>query len=274
MSSGVSAVVQTSDDWPIPDAVLTVMDLSGNQIARAQATERGNATTAPLPPGTYTAIVTAPGYTPAARTAIVTASGSVALGTVVLPRAAGSQHPTPGPWSIDPAHTKILVTARHLGLASVRGWLRDVSGTIHVGEPIERSTVDIEIKAESIDTGIKMRDDHMRSEDFMDVARYPIIRYKGTGVTPQGDDKWLMDGELTLSSMTRPIQLAMTYLGMGPDPWGGTRLGIRATAELYRDDFAMKYNELVRAGIAVVGTKLYVEIDVEAVLGDNMPTFS
>ncbi|HEX6076813.1 MAG TPA: YceI family protein [Micromonosporaceae bacterium] len=266
---GVSVQVQTSDEWPIPGAVLTVMDLSGNQVARSEANERGSADTTPLPPGPYTAIVTAPGYTPAARTAIVTASGSASLGTIVLPRVAGTELPPAGPWTIDPMHSKILVTARHIGLASVRGWLRDLSGTIHVADPIERSTVDVEIQAESVDTGIKMRDDHLRSTDFLDVANYPVIRYRGTGVTPQGDDQWLVTGELTITSITRPVPLQVTYLGLGPDPWGGTRMGLRATAELYRDDFAMRYNDLVRAGIAIVGTKLYVEMDIEAVQGDS-----
>ena len=270
-SRGVSAQVQTSDEWPIPGAVLTVMDLSGNQVARTEANERGTADTMPLPPGAYTAIVTAPGYTPAARTAIVTASGSASLGTVVLPRVSGAGLPAAGPWTIDPMHSKILVTARHIGLASVRGWLRDLSGAIHVVDPIERSTLNVEIQAESVDTGIKMRDDHLRSADFLDVANYPVIRYRGIGVTPRGDDQWLVNGELTITSITRPVPLQVTYLGLGPDPWGGTRIGFRATAELYRDDFAMRYNELVRAGIAIVGTKLYVEMDIEAVQGDSLP---
>jgi polyisoprenoid-binding protein YceI len=267
----VSVQVQTSDEWPIPGAVLTVMDLSGNQVARTEANERGSADTAPLPQGAYTAIVTAPGYTPAARTAIVTASGSASLGTVVLPRVAGAELPPAGPWTIDPMHSKILVTARHIGLASVRGWLRDLSGTIHVADPVERSTVDVEIQAESVDTGIKMRDDHLRSADFLDVANYPVIRYRGTGVTPRRDDQWLVAGELTITSITRPVPLQATFLGLGPDPWGGTRMGFRASAELYRDDFAMRYNELVRAGIAIVGTKLYVEMDIEAVQGSALP---
>lgn len=270
---GVSVQVQTSDEWPIPDAVVTVMDLSGNQVARTLANERGDADTDPVPPGAYTAIITAPGYTPAARTVIVTASGSASLGTVILPRAAGTQLPPPGRWNIDPNHSKVIVTARHIGLASVRGWLRDVSGAIHVAEPIERSVVDVEIKADSIDTGVKTRDDHMRSPDFLDAANYPVIRYRSGSVSPHGDDRWVINGELTIMATTRPVPVHMTYLGMGPDPWGGTRMGFRATAELYRDDFAMKYNELVRAGIAVAGTKLYVEMDIEAVQGDEFTVF-
>lgn len=271
LGRGVSVVVQTSDDWPIPDAVVTVMDLAGNQVARAEAGERGEASTTALPPGAYTVIVTAPGYTPAARTAIVTASGGAALGAVVLPRAADTQLPPVGRWTIDPMHSKVLVTARHIGLASVRGWLREVSGTIEVAEPIERSIVDVEIQAESVDTGVKMRDDHLRSGDFLDVDNYPVIRYRSASVTPQGDDRWLMNGGLTITSITRQVPVHMTYLGLGPDTWGGTRMGFRATAELYRDDFAMRFNDLVRAGIAVVGAKLYVEMDIEAVQGDTLP---
>lgn len=268
---GVSLRVQTSDEWPIRGAVLTVIDTAGNQVARTHTNDRGNADTTPLPPAAYTAIVTAPGYSPAARTAIVTASGSASLGVVVLPRATGVGLPPVGPWTIDPAHSKVMVTARHIGLASVRGWLRDLSGTIQVADPVERSTLDVQIQAESVDTGNKMRDDHLRSPDFLDVANHPVIHYRGEGVTPQGDDQWLITGELTITSIARPVPLRMTYLGLGPDPWGGTRMGIRATAELFRDDFAMRYNELVRAGIAIVDTKLYVEMDIEAVQGETLP---
>ena len=265
---GVTAQVQSRDGWAVRSAVLTVTDLAGRQAARAEGDEEGRAVTGPLPPGTYTAIIMAPGYAPAARTAVVTASGSAMLGAVTLERAGGAALPPPGRWTIDPAHSSIRITARHMGLASVTGSIGEFSGTIDIAEPAERSAVQARMKADSIDTGNKMRDDHMRSPDFLDVAAHPLIVYTGTGVTAQADDHWTVDGELTLRGTTRPVQLDLSYLGTGPDPWGGQRAAFRATAELHRKDFAIDWNQPVAAGVVLVGWVLRVALDIEAVQGD------
>jgi polyisoprenoid-binding protein YceI len=267
-AAGVTARVRSKDGWAVRNAVLTVTDLAGSQAARADADDDGLAVTGPLAPGTYTAIVMAPGYAPAARTMIVTASGSATLGTVTLDRAAGVDLPPPGRWTIDPAHSTITITTRHMGLASVRGVISEFSGTIDISEPAERSTAQASMRADSIDTGNKMRDDHLRSPDFLDVSTYPLIEYAGTGVTPQGDDRWTVDGELTLHGITRPVQLDLTYQGTGPDPWGGQRAAFRATAELHRKDFAINWNQSVAAEVVLVGWVLRVVLDIEAVQGD------
>jgi polyisoprenoid-binding protein YceI len=267
-TGGVTARVRSKDGWAIRNAVLTVTDLTGSQAARADGDDDGLAVTGPLPPGTYTAIVMAPGYTPAARTAVVTASGSATLGAVTLDRAAGVDLPPPGRWTIDPANSSITITARHMGLSSVSGFINEFSGTIEIAEPVERSTVRAVMQADSIDTGNKMRDDHMRSPDFLDVATYPVIEFTGTGATPQGDDRWTIGGELTLHGTTKPVQLELTYLGTGPDPWGGQRAAFRATAELHRQDFAIDWNQSITAGVVLVGWVLQVVIDIEAVQGD------
>jgi polyisoprenoid-binding protein YceI len=267
-TAGMTARVRSKDGWSVRNAVLTVTDLSGSQVARAEADDDGLAVTEPLAPGTYTAIVMAPGYAPAARTTIVTASGSATLGTITLDRAAGADLPPPGRWTIDPAHSAITITARHMGLASVKGVINEFSGTIDIAEPAERSTVRARMRADSIDTGNKMRDDHLRSPDFLDVLTYPLIEYIGTGVTPHGDDRWTVDGELTLHGTTRPVQLDLTYQGTGPDPWGGQRAAFRATAELHRKDFAINWNQLVAAEVVLVGWVLRIVLDIEAVQGD------
>lgn len=249
-------------------AVLTVTDLSGQQAARADGDDDGLAVTGPLAPGTYTAIIMAPGYAPAARTAVVTTSGSATLGPVILDRAGGTQLPPPGRWTIDPAHSSVRITARHMGLASVTGFIGEFSGTIDIAEPIERSAVQARMKADSIDTGNKMRDDHLRSADFLDVEVYPLIVYTGNGVTPQGDNHWPVAGELTLRGTTRPVQLDLAYLGTGPDQWGGQRAAFRATAELHRKDFAIDWNQSVAAGVVLVGWVLQITLDIEAAHGD------
>jgi polyisoprenoid-binding protein YceI len=267
-AAGVTARVRSKDGWAVRNAVLTVTDLAGSQAARADADDDGLAVTGPLAPGTYTAIVMAPGYAPAARTTIVTASGSATLGTITLDRAAGVDLPPPGRWTIDPANSTITITARHMGLASVNGFINEFSGTIDIAEPVEWSAVQARMRADSIDTGNKMRDDHLRSPDFLDVSTYPLIEYTGTGVTPQGDDRWTVDGELTLHGTTRPVQLDLTYQGTGPDPWGGQRAAFRATTELHRKDFAINWNQSVAAEVVLVGWVLRIVIDIEAVQGD------
>lgn len=264
---GVTARVQSRDGWAVRGAVLTVTDLTGNQAARAEGDDEGRVSTGPLAAGTYTAIVMAPGYGPAARTAVVTPSGA-ALGPVILDRAAGTELPPPGRWTIDPAHSAIQISARHMGLASVTGHFGEFSGTIEIAEPAERSVVQAQIKAASIDTGSSMRDDHLRSPDFMDVESHPLVTYQGTGVSAGADGQWTVSGELTLRGTTRPVPLELTYLGTGPDPWGGQRAAFRARAELNRQDFAMDWNQSLATGALLVGWVLRVTLDIEAVRGE------
>src|ERR1700691_1176835 len=115
----------------------------------------------------------------AARTAVVTASGS-ALGPVALDRAGGAELPPPGHWTIDPAHSSIQITARHMGLATVTGHFGEFSGSFEIAEPVEGSVIQAQLKAASVDTGSTMRDEHLRSGDFLDAESHPLIVYTGT----------------------------------------------------------------------------------------------
>jgi polyisoprenoid-binding protein YceI len=270
---GVRARIRTRDGWAVPHAVVTVADMTGQQVSRAQADPDGVACTGPLPAGRYTAIVTAIGYAPAASTAKVGPAGAAELGTVVLDRRAGAAElPLPGPWTIDPAHSSVMVTVRHLGLSSVHGRFGEFGGRIDVAEPIERSRVSAEIKAATIDTANALRDEHLRAADFLDVERFPLIGYTGTHVVPAGDDRWTVHGALSLKDVRRPVELELAYLGTGPDPWGGVRAAFRATTELRREDFSMVYNQILSAGIGAIGTTLRVAIDIQAVRGERLPT--
>ncbi|MEU7913475.1 YceI family protein [Microbispora bryophytorum] len=264
---GLHALVRSKDGWAVQHAVVTVTDTTGHQVARAEADADGQVVTAPLPPGVYTVVATAIGYAPAASTAIATASGAAEAGTLVLARQGGTELPPPGVWTIDPEHSKISATARHLGLSSVQGRFTEFSGRIEMGATPEESSVVAEIVAESIDTGSRMRDDHLRSADFLDVPVHPVITYRSTGLSPAGPDRWTVHGVLTLSGVSRPVDLDMTYLGTGPDLWGGLRAAFRAVTELRRDDFAMTYNQVVQAGISLIGATLKVELDIQAVRG-------
>ncbi|MFC5833605.1 YceI family protein [Nonomuraea insulae] len=268
---GLRAAVRTKDGWAVQHAVVTVTDTSGQQVVRAEADADGIVSGGPLAPGVYTAVATAIGYAPAALTAIVTASGVAELGTVVLARQGGDDLPPPGLWTLDPAHCTIAATAQHLGLSTVRGRFRQFAGRIEVSTTPEGSTVAADIAAASIDTGNATRDDHLRSADFLGVASYPMISYRGTGLSPAGPDRWTVHGTLTLAGVSRPVDLDLAYLGTGPDPWGGLRAAFHAETELRREDFAMTYNQVVRAGINLVGAMVKVELDIQAVQGTSLP---
>jgi polyisoprenoid-binding protein YceI len=269
---GLRARVRTKDGWAVPHAVVTVTDMTGRQVRRADADTEGVVRTGPLPAGRYTAIVSAIGYAPAASTAKVGPGGAAELGTVVLARQAGAGLPAPGPWTIDPAHSSVMVTVRHLGLSSVHGRFGEFGGRIDVAEPIERSRVTAEIKAATIDTASSLRDEHLRGADFLEVERFPLITYTGRRVVPAGGERWTVHGELALKDVRRPVELDLSHLGVGPDPWGGTRAAFHASAELKREDFAMVYNQVLPAGAGAIGTTLRVTLDIQAVRGERLPS--
>ena len=270
---GLRAQVRTRDGWAVQHAIVTVTDMTGTQVLRAAADENGEVRTDDLlPAGAYTVIVTAIGYAPAASTALVTASGRIEAGTTVLARQGGVELPPPGTWSLDPVHSSVAAVARHLGISSVHGRFTEFTGRIEIAQDIHRSRVEAVISAASIDTGNTMRDKHLRSPDFIDADLFPEITYRSRSLTPAGPDRWTVHGELTMHGVARDIDLDLTYLGTGPDPWGGVRAAFHATAELHREDFAMNYNQVVQAGISAIGTTLRVELDIQAVQGESLPS--
>ncbi|MER6995244.1 YceI family protein [Streptomyces sp. NPDC000410] len=266
---GLRAQVRTRDGWAVQHAVVTLTDTTGTQVLRAEADADGVVRTdEALVPGPYTAIVTAVGYAPYASTALVTASGRAEIGTVVLPRQGGTEMPPPGVWSLDPAHSSVGAVAQHLGISSVHGRFTEFGGRIEIAADLAASRVDAVIDAASIDTGNALRDKHLKSADFLDVERFPEIAYRGHGLTLAGPDRWTVHGTLRLHGIERQVDLALSYLGTGPDPWGGVRAAFSATAELRREDFAMNYNQVVQAGISAIGTTLKVELAIQAVQDD------
>jgi polyisoprenoid-binding protein YceI len=264
----LTARIRTKDGWSVPHAVLTLTDMTGQQVVRESADSEGTVRTGSLNAGAYTAIVTAIGYRPTAQTAIVTSSGNADLGTLTLARAGGVELPPPGVWTIDPAHSMVSAVAQHLGLSSVHGRFTQFGGRIAIAEDPLRSSVEAVIEAASIDTGNAMRDGHLRSPDFLDADVHPKLTYRSTGLTPAGENRWTVHGELAMHGLTRPVDLDLSYLGTGPDPWGGVRAAFRAVTELRREDFAMNYNQVVQAGIAAIGTTLKVQLDIQAIQGE------
>ncbi|MFH8774255.1 YceI family protein [Streptomyces sp. NPDC017958] len=270
---GLTARIRTRDGWAVSHAVVTVTDMTGTQVLRAEADAEGAVRDATgLAPGAYTVIVTAVGYAPAASSAIVTASGRAEVGTVTLARQGGTELPPPGPWTIDPVHSSVAAVAQHLGISSVHGRFTEFGGSIEIApDDVTKSRVEAVIRAASVDTGNEMRDTHLRSADFLDVEQHPEITFRSTGLAQAGPDRWTVHGELAMHGVVRPVGLDLAYLGTGADPWGGTRAAFRASTELHREDFAMNYNQVLQAGIAAIGTTLKVELDIQAVQGAALP---
>jgi polyisoprenoid-binding protein YceI len=170
-------------------------------------------------------------------------------------------------WEIDPTHTTVEFTVRHMTISSVKGRFDKVSGTITATDK-DPKTVSIEaaIQTASIDTHSADRDADLKSSNFLDVAKYPTMTFKSTKVEPAGPGKWKVIGNLTLHGVTRPVTLAVEGPN-GPvkDPWGNTRAGAVATTKLSRKAFGLTWNKLIESGGAVVGDEVSVTINVEAV---------
>jgi len=170
-----------------------------------------------------------------------------------------------GTWSIDPVHSEVGFTARHMVVAKVRGKFRTFSGELVTGDNPLDSAVTAEIHLSSIDTGNEQRDAHIRSADFFEVETYPTMTYRSTGVRSHGSD-YILDGELTLKGVTREVPLALELNGFGPDAYGGTRAGFTAIGEINRRDFGVNFTAVMETGGAVVSDKITIQLEVEAVL--------
>jgi polyisoprenoid-binding protein YceI len=169
-----------------------------------------------------------------------------------------------GTWDIDPDHTEVGFVVRHLVVTKVRGRFTEVKGTIVTAANPLDSAIDITVGLDSITTHNQTRDDHLRSADFFEVATYPEMTYQATGVRAEGSG-FVLDGSLTLKGVTRLVPLTFELNGFSADPWGGTRAGFSATGQINRKDFNVNF-EGVQNGLAVVGDRVELHIEVEAVL--------
>jgi polyisoprenoid-binding protein YceI len=254
----------SADGWPLPDVAVTVLDGAGRQVGFGLSDDTGVFAVEVGSAGAVTVVVAVAGSQPVARTAAVVSGEKHDLGEVVLAAAGGVAVPTSGTWEIDPAHSIIRATARHIGLARVEGRFTDFTGTIVFGQPLETSTVEVTIQASSITTGNEPRDLHLRSADFLDVERFPLLTYRGTSLVRHPGERATISGELTIRDVTREVPLRVTYLGSGPDPWGGTRTAFTATAQLARRDYEISWNMGLPGGMTVVGPTLQIDLDIEA----------
>ncbi|HUP69080.1 MAG TPA: YceI family protein [Acidimicrobiales bacterium] len=169
-----------------------------------------------------------------------------------------------GTWTIDQSHSAVEFSVRHL-VGKVRGQFKSFSGTLTVGEDPLASSVEASIDLASVDTGDEKRDAHLRSPDFFDVENNPSMAFRSTEVRANGNG-YTVVGDLSLKGVTRRVELDLDFNGIGPDPWGGLRAGYTATTELSRKDFGLEWNMALEAGGVMVGDKVKVTLEIEAVL--------
>jgi polyisoprenoid-binding protein YceI len=170
-----------------------------------------------------------------------------------------------GTWDIDPVHSHVGFVARHLMVSKVRGNFTKVEGQIITADNPLESSATATIDMTSFNTGNEQRDGDVKGENFLDVANHPTMTYRTTGIRQDGE-VIIADGELTIKGITRPAELAVEVNGFGPDPYGGTRVGLSAIGEINRTDWGITANMALPTGGVVVGDKIQLVIEVEASL--------
>src|SRR6266542_43385 len=168
-------------------------------------------------------------------------------------------------WDIDTSHSAIHFWVRHMVISKVHGRFAKWSGAIELDEQDpSRSSVEVRIDAASIDTQVADRDAHLRSADFLDVARYPHLSFRSTRIEKIGQG-YRVTGELELHGIAREVTLDAEFAGTGKDPWGNERAGFSAKAALDRREFGLVWNAALEAGGVLVGEKVEIAIELEAV---------
>jgi len=175
---------------------------------------------------------------------------------------------TSGTWAIDPAHSDVSFSVRHMMVSKVRGSFRSFSGEVVTGDDLLDSSVTATIDLASIDTNNTQRDEHIRSADFFHVENHPTMTFRSTGIRADGDD-YVLDGELTLREVTKPVPLALEVNGFGADAFGGYRAGFSAKGTISRSAFGVDIAMPMDGGGVVVGDKISITLEVEGVLDEG-----
>ena len=170
-----------------------------------------------------------------------------------------------GTWQVDPAHSAVTFTARHMMVAKVRGSFKEFTADIVIADDPLQSRVDATVQMASVDTGDSSRDEHLRTNDFFAIEQHPTMTFRSTGLEGSGDE-YKLHGDLTIRGVTKPVAFDLEVGGVGKDPWGNTKAGFTATGSISRKDFGVEWNAPLETGGVLVGDKVTIEIDVEASL--------
>ena len=170
-----------------------------------------------------------------------------------------------GTWTVDPVHSDVSFLARHMMVSKVRGTFGEFAATLTTAEDPAQSHVEATVQLASIDTRNEMRDNHIRSSDFLEVEKNPEMTFRSTGVRQDGDD-FVVEGELTLKGVTKPVELQTEVNGFGPDAYGGYRAGFSARTSINRKEYGVAFNAVMEGGGVVVSDKIDILVEAEFVL--------
>jgi polyisoprenoid-binding protein YceI len=177
----------------------------------------------------------------------------------------GSEVPEPGTYLLDVSHTQVGFVAKHMMVSKVRGRFSEFEGAVTIGEDPTQSSVEVTVQLDTVDTRDAKRDEHLRSADFFTTDVHPTMSYRSTSVKHDDGNRWTVEGDLTILGITRPLQLEVEFEGAAKDPWGGSRIGFSAKGVIDREEFGITFNAPLEAGGVLIGKKVTVEIEAEAV---------
>jgi len=170
---------------------------------------------------------------------------------------------TPGTWNVDPSHSGLNFSVKHLMVSKVRGRFGSFTGTLEIASDPLQSSVSATANVDSISTGDQGRDDHLKSADFFDASTFPTIEFKSTKIEADGDD-FVLFADLTIRGVTKNVKFELEFEGVGKDPWGNTKAGFTAEAEINRKDWGLEWNAALETGGVLVGEKVKLQLDIQA----------
>jgi len=184
--------------------------------------------------------------------------------TATAPRTGALADLTPGTWTVDPTHSTVGFTARHLMITKVRGTFTDFDGVVTVADSPLDSSVVANVRLASVDTGNADRDAHLRTADFFDTDQNAEMTLRSTEIREEAGD-YVLVGDLTIAGRTRPVEFALAFDGVTVDPFGNTKAGFEASTEINRSDWGLSFNMALETGGVLVSEKVRIDLDIQLV---------